>query len=841
MAKSYQSMNIADATQPAASLLDSYQSAPSAYDEVFNPARELRPHWQKIIGSLEKLNPNDLSARRDTASRVLRDNGVTYNIYRDGQGLDRPWALDLMPLIVPPEDWHFVESGLKQRTRLLNSILADIYGPQTLLKDGSLPPALLFANPAFLRPCHGIIPSHGIFLFMHGVDLGRSPDGRWWALSDRTQAPSGAGYTLQNRMVLSHVMPDEFRDCRVERLAGFFEVARNTLRSLAPGPNGQPSVVLLTPGPYNETYFEHVYLARYLGFPLVQGADLTVRDRRVYLKTLEGLQQVDVILRRADDTFCDPLELRSDSFLGAAGLVDAARAGNVAICNAFGSGVVETAALASFLPGLCRRLLGEQLILPSVATWWCGRPEGFEHVKSNLEKLVIRRAFQRGEVRFGGAMTPRERALLLAEMENAPYDFVGQEVLPLSAAPALEGTQLAARRVVLRAYVCAASEGFTVMPGGLTRFSGAADDLVVSMQHGGSSKDTWVTTSGPVSQLTLLLPNTEIVRLERSAAEVPSRVADNLYWLGRYMERLEDTVRLLRGVLSRLAEVGSEETSDLTGLVRLLAHLDLFPPKFRERHTLAGVEREVYSLIFHPHRLGAVREVRERLSSLAFALRDRFSADTWRILSKLQVDTRPRAGRIPISEGLELLTVLIFDIAAFSGMAMENMTRGHGWRFLDLGRRLERAANITTLVEAGLTVEAGGWNALEPVLEIADSVMTYRRRYFAQPQWPTALDLLLADESNPRSLAFQIAALADHVVNLPRPTVTPGSTTPETQRVRALRVSLAAAECPALVAAQMSGRNAGLRELLAGSVTELRGLSDSISHQYFAHAAVQAS
>ncbi|HWD19331.1 MAG TPA: circularly permuted type 2 ATP-grasp protein [Verrucomicrobiae bacterium] len=832
-------MNLADATPTNAPLVASYRPAAGAYDEMLGEDRSLRPQWQKLVGALEKLSPHDLSARRDTAFRVLRDHGVTYNVYHDGQGQDRPWALDLMPLIIPPEEWPGIEAGLTQRTRLFNAILADIYGPQTLLRDGALPPALLYANPAFLRPCHGIAPARNLFLFFHGVDLGRSPDGQWWVLSDRTQAPSGAGYTLQNRMVLSHVMPDEFRDCRVERLAGFFEIARNTLRSLAPRPSGQPSVVLLTPGPYNETYFEHVYLARYLGFPLVQGADLTVRDRRVFLKTLEGLQQVDVILRRADDTFCDPLELRADSFLGTPGLLDAARAGNVAIANALGAGVVETPALTSFLPGICRRLLGEELKLPSVATWWCGQPHGEKFVQENIHRLVVRRAFSRGDVRFGGAMTERERAYLRAEMASAPFDFVGQEVLPLSAAPALEGSRLAPRRVVLRAYVCATSDGFTVMPGGLTRFSGGPDDLVVSMQHGGSSKDTWVTTSGPVSQLTLLLPNTEIVRLERSAVEVPSRVADNLFWLGRYTERLEDTVRLLRSVLSRLAEVGAEETPDLTALVRLLAHLDLFPPKFRDRHTLAAVEREVYALIYQPHRLGAVREVRERLSSIAFALRDRFSADSWRIVSKLQDDTRPRPGRIPISEGLELLNTLIFDLAAFAGMEMENMTRGHGWRFLDIGRRLERATNMTTLVEGALTVEAGGWSALEPVLEIADSVMTYRRRYFAQPQWPTALDLLLADETNPRSLAFQICALSDHVANLPRETG--GASARETQQAQTLRALLSKADFPSMVAGQMAGRGAELSEFLARIVTELRVLSDSINQQYFSHAAAQAS
>src|ERR1700677_798112 len=369
---------------------------------------------------------------------------------------------------------------------------------------------------------------------------------------------------------------------------------------------------------------------------------------------------------------------------------------------------------------------------PSVATWWCGQSRERQYVNEHLNELVIRRAFTRAELIFGARLTERERIQLQADMQRAPFDYVGQELLNLSSAPVFEGPDLAARRIVLRAYVAASGHGFMAMPGGLTRFFGSPEDLVVSMEHGGSSKDTWVLASEPVTQLSLPLPHYDIIRLERSAAEVPSRVADNLFWLGRYAERLEDTVRLLRSVLVRLAEVGAEETPDLKALVRLLANLDLFPARFRERHSLPAVEREVYALIYQPHRLGAVREVRERLGSIAFALRDRFSADTWRILNKLQVDARPRPGRLPISEGLELLNLLLFDLAAFAGMEMENMTRGHGWRFLDIGRRLERAANIATLLQAALTVEAGGSDALEPVLEIADSVMTYRRRYYAQ-------------------------------------------------------------------------------------------------------------
>jgi uncharacterized alpha-E superfamily protein len=378
------------------------------------------------------------------------------------------------------------------------------------------------------------------------------------------------------------------------------------------------------------------------------------------------------------------------------------------------------------------------------------------------------------------------------------------------------------------------------MPGGLARFSTAPERLVVSMQSGGGSKDTWVISDGPVSQLTLLLPNTHIVRLERTATELPSRVADNLFWLGRYAERLEDLVRVLRCLLVRLSgEAGVEETPELMALIQLLVNLELFPAKFRERHTLAGVEREAYSLIYQTHRLGALREVLGRLNNIAFALRDRFSADTWRILNKLLVDARPRPGKIPISEALGLLNTLVVDLAAFSGMEMENMTRGHGWRFLEIGRRLERAANIITLVPGGLAVEANGLNPLEPILEIADSSMTYRRHYFALPQWPPALDLLLTDEGNPRALAFQINALADHTANLPRESGRIRGT--ESRNIDALRGLLHGANWPKLVEIQLGGRELAVNALLARIAVELRGLSDAINQQYFSHATTQVS
>jgi uncharacterized alpha-E superfamily protein len=626
-------------------------------------------------------------------------------------------------------------------------------------------------------------------------------------------------------------------------LAAFFQSARDTLRGLSPTGRDNPSVVLLTPGPYNETYSEQVFLARYLGFALVEGGDLTVRDNRVWLKTLEGLRPVDVILRRVDDTFCDPLELRHDSSLGVPGLVEATRAGNVTVANALGSGAVEMPALMAFLPGLCRHLLGEELKLPSIATWWCGQNPAFDYVQQHLPDLVIRPAFApvRSEPISGAGLTDPQREALLESIRRAPFDFVAQEQVTLSTAPVWNHGGLEARPVVLRAFVCATASGFAVMPGGLTRFSHAADQTAVSMQQGGASKDTWVLTDGPVSQVTLLKPTPHVIRLERSAIEVTSRVGDNLFWLGRYSERLEDLVRVLRCLLIRLTgESGTEETPEVGALVKLLVHLDLFPHKFKDGYRLAGVEREIYLLIYQTHRLGTVREVAGRLRNLAFVLRDRFSVDTWSILGRVQVSARPRPGRAEAGEALALLNALVADLAALSGMEMENMTRGHGWRLLDLGRRLERSINVVTLLQAAVGLKRQGLAALEAVLEITDSVMTYRRRYFAEPQWAGVLDLLLADESNPRSLAFQVAALAEHASHLPREAAPISFEVPAAQ-ISGLRDMLAQSDWSALAESSAEALEVSATALLERCGSSLRAVSDSITHLYFSHAETRVS
>jgi len=822
-------------TGPNAKIFSDYRAAAGIYDESMEEAGVPRSHWLDFFGLFEKLGREELAVRWDNGRKIIGEHGVTYNVYGDPQGMDRPWELDMVPLLIPPEEWCRIEAGLTQRSRLFNLILSDIYGPQRLLRDGLLPPAMVFSNQGFLRACHGLKVPLGVYLHLHAADMARSPDGQWWVLGDRTQAPSGSGYALENRIVLSRILPDEFRESQVQRLASFFRHQRDALRSLAPGGDENPNVVLLTPGPYNETYFEHAYLARYLGFTLVEGGDLTVRDRRVFLKTLEGLQAVDVILRRVDDSFCDPLELRSDSFLGVPGLVEAARAGNVSIANALGCGIVESAAFLAFLPRLCRQLLGEELKMPSVATWWCGQAREQQYVIEHLDNIVIKPAFatQTRQPVFGGRLSKSEKAAMIEAIRARPCEFVGQERVDLSTAPVWMNNKLEPRRVSLRAYVTAHAGGFSVMPGGLTRVSTAAGDPVVSMQSGGGSKDTWILSDGPVSTVSLLTPSGQPVSIARASAELPSRIADNLYWLGRYVERLEDRMRVLRCVISRMTdEAATENTAELVSLLKVLAGLEMIPTKFTGRVPIRELEQEIVGLVYNPQKLGSVRELGLRIRNIISIVRDRFSTDTWRILNQLQTDSRTRPGRIPLANSLALINTLIVDLAAFSGMEMENMTRGHGWRFLDFGRRLERGVNLLNAIKSALHPEIKNPTVLDPLLEIADSSMTYRRRYLAQAQWASVLDLLILDKGNPRALAFQLATLTEHAANLPRYEAQ-SATLAEQKRIAELSHVMEAGDLVRMAAAHVAGNSAPLMDWLTVLSNGLGSLSSDLTHHYF--------
>jgi uncharacterized circularly permuted ATP-grasp superfamily protein/uncharacterized alpha-E superfamily protein len=738
----------------------------STYNEFAPDGVTPRPYWSAFIASLQDLGPDELVRRWERAERRIRENGVTYNVYTDPKGVNRPLAIDPIPLLIPPEEWRVIEAGIIQRAQLLDLLLYDIYGPRQLIRNGDLPAALLYANPAFLRPLTGLAVPQRCHLHLLGVDLARSPDGRWWVLADRTQSPSGTGYALQNRMIVADVLPEAFRTANVRRLASFFRSQREVLLGLAHCDH--PRAVLLTPGPYNETYFEHSFLARYLGFTLAEGSDLTVRDRRVYLKTVEGLQPVHVILRRVDDSFCDPLELRGDSFLGVAGLVDAVNAGNVVVANALGSGVIETAAIMPFLPGLARKLLGEPLKLPSVATWWCGQDYALDWVLNHLDSVVVKPAFPlRGmEPIFGAGLSSGEKQRISEQIRSRPYEYVAQEQVALSTAPVWDQGRLYPRSLVLRTFVLNTSSGWIAMPGGLVRVSDA-EGQVVSMQRGGRSKDAWVLWDGPVDTFSMLRPRNQQVQLQHAPADLPSRTADHLFWLGRYAERSESIARLLRCLMSRVRRANYTELDCLFRLHGCCDSPHSTLPKDRQA-TARDLEDELVSLMSDVERTDSLAFNLSELHRVGGNVRERLSADMSRLVVALAESARTESYMLFV-EYSAVLNGCLELLSAFSGMERENITRGPGWLFLSLGRRLERAIyGVRQLRELTSGLDEKSWPLLEYLLEVADSSMTYRSRYFTTLQPIAVLDVLMADETNPRSLIFQMTHLADLHKKLPR-------------------------------------------------------------------------
>lgn len=714
--------------------------------------------------------------REEAGQRLIQNNGITYNVYADPQGNERPWLMDLVPLVIASDEWAHIERAVRQRATLLNTILSDLYGEQRLLRDRQLPPELVLANPAFLRPCRGIRPPSGVFLQNYAVDLARAPNGAWWVITDRAQAPSGLGYALENRVVSARTLPSLLDDCRVRPLGRFFDKTFETLLNLAPAPVSEPRVVVLTSGPHNETYFEHAYLSRHWGVPLVGGDDLTVRDSRVYLKTLAGLNPVDVIVRRMDDDFCDPLELRGESLLGVPGLVQAARAGNVYVANALGSGLVETPAMMAFLPTLCQHLLGEPLMLPSVATWWCGQDGPRRHVLGDLERLVIKRTFglagRRAE--FPASMSPEDRQELARRIEARPDHFVAQEQVDLSTTPVLTHRGLEPRHAMVRVLAAWDGAAYSVMPGGLTRVATGRQSLVVSMQLGGGSKDTWVVGRTEISPSEKrLAPRPASAD---SSTELSSRMADNLFWLGRHTERLDSMARLIRALLPGLSgDSGARRAAELQTIVHLLDGLELLPREFR--HSPLGqqwwrLQDLLGRMVFdfdRPEGIGwNVRQIRR----LSREVKERLSQDTWRVLQQLEhgFSSAPNANpeRRFVAAAAQLDDVVIM-IAAFAGLLSENPTRGHGWRFLEIGRRVERALQMTDLLRVGVAAAPFPDDAyLEVLLQVADSSTTYRSRYLTSIRTRFVLELLLADETYPRSVAYQLHALVDQINGLPR-------------------------------------------------------------------------
>ena len=765
-------------------LRGSARAETGSFDELRQPDGSLRGPWRRFFDCYEG-DAAELDRRTALVAQQIHDDGITHNVYSEHGTAARPWSLELLPFMIDRESWHRIERGVAQRARLFDAMLRDAYGAQRLLRDGLLPPALVFGHPGFLRPLIGVVPPHGLYLHIAAFDLARDSDGHWWVVSQRTQNPSGLGYVMHNRLIVSRLFPEAFRELGVQHLAAGYRRLLETVEALAVELAGAttPRIALLTPGPYNETYFEHAYLAQYLGLPLVEGSDLTVRDDRLFLKTVLGLEPVHALLRRLDDDFCDPLELRSDSALGVPGLAQAVRAGHVVMANALGSAFLESPAVQGFLPAIGRALLGEELEMPSLPTWWCGERAAWLGVRDALADKVVRPTYQRGGGRATRLDTPAESAKWTARIDADPETYTLQGQLRLSQTPSWRAGRLEPRPAVLRVYAIAGADGrWHVLPGGMTRVAGS-ETASVSMQFGGSSLDTWVMTGGPVDAFSMLPQRLQVDDIVARRRPVASRVGENLFWLGRYTERTEQLVRLARATLG-LIDADVEAPQPVLRAVSELAQLQGLAPRgvpslvqaphLFERAVLAALDADDGSI-------GVGFNLRA-LARAAGGLRDRLSLEQWRLVRTMAEDfsqgVRPAGGgALPgLTPALAALDRLAMQLAALTGTQTDRMTRDHGWRLLTTGRLIERLLDLAQQLRELLATSPDG-PAGEPalasaagvdlLLELTDSAITYHARYQRRADLLALVDLLVVDDTNPRAWAGVLRRLRTELRKLP--------------------------------------------------------------------------
>jgi len=739
-----------------AAYLESYVPDRRRYDELLDERGTVRTHWEALVERLAAVHMRERIRRApELTRRLIAENGVTYSSHADSRGAERPWTLDPVPLVLPPAEWQTIEAGIAQRARVLDRLLADLYGPQQLAAEGVIPAELPFGHPSFVWPCHGIRPLGERWLQLYAADLARAPDGRWWVLADHTQTPSGAGYALENRDILEQLLPEAIRELGVRGIRGFFAELREQLLSHVE-PGASPLGVVLTPGPLDESYFEHAYLARQLGWPLVEGADLTVRDDTVYLKTIAGLRRVHAIFRRVDDEQCDPLELKSGSALGIAALIGALRARRIRVTNVPGTGVLESPAWLGFLPLVAERLLGERLALPAVATWWCGEKPALEFVLENIDRLLIHPTYpnQRFEPVRGRTAAGPTRTELIARLRGRPYAYIAQEPLCGSQSPALRAGRVpgfTARALTLRVYALATKQGFVVMPGGLARMAESSDPA--SRRGGGGSKDLWILPDRALAQgdhpqaepLRDRAPPRDAARLPVRHDDLPSRLVESLYWFGRYAVRCEDKARLLRATLTAHLDSGVFEAA-----VKLCREVGVIAPEEDPWGALRGAQPQ-----------GLAADI-GRLAQCAGQVRGRLSGGCWRAVMQLQRHLQP--GALAREDAHESLDRALLSLAALAGFAFDDVTQDAGGSFLRIGRRLERLQFLAQLLARHLgSMQVTSRGHIEWLLEACESLRAYRLRYAAAPRLAAALDLLIQDATHPRSLAFQRQALVSEL------------------------------------------------------------------------------
>tara|TARA_R110002051_G_scaffold69304_1_gene124609 strand:+ start:36106 stop:38667 length:2562 start_codon:yes stop_codon:yes gene_type:complete len=753
------------------------------HDEMFTPEKGVKQHWNVLFKGLNNLGENGLNSRQKDIDWLLSENGVTYNVYNDPKGLHRPWNLNVVPFLLHHSEWKVVERGLKQRAEILDLVLKDIYGERNLIKNGIIPHEVIYGHRGFLRQCSGINYATEKFLSIYSADISRGTDGRLWVVNDRTEAPSGMGYALENRSTTSRILPEVFSKMNVKRLSGFFNEFNQMLIDASPEKKENPNIVILTPGSHNETYFEHAYLASFLGYPLVQGNDLVVRDGFLWMKSLKGLKQVDVVLRRVDDAYVDPLELREDSHLGVAGLLDVVRRKNVSIINPVGSGVIENPGLIPFMPAVAKYFLNEELILPQIASWWCGQEVEKNYVLNNISNLVIKRIDRtnRESIHFGELLNTEQLENLKVQINERPYRFVAQEKISFSTAPNLTNGVFEPRNMVARAFSIATKEGYSVMPGGLVRVAPDKDTIRVSNQRGGTSKDFWILEDAPSEETKTHHWNPKSSISASGLNDLPSLTAENLYWAGRYVGRTLVNARFIRMVLKQMALLQNVDQKPdsvrLQVLFNALTHLTGTFPGFCEKdeegeYAMENPYKEMLSVILDKQRSGSLAHTITMFSNSYYGIRNLWSSDMWRVFENIQKMWRTFEEDTDrsINKMIKVLNQLITRLIAFMGLIEESIMVQQGLLLYFIGLQLEQSMLTITKCRSLLTIkydEQVEYELLEYLLASHESLNIYRYSYRSYIQIEHVIDLILLDLEYPRSLTFMLNRIQKDISKLP--------------------------------------------------------------------------
>ena len=822
-------------------------------DELFSLNEGVKPYWNELFTAFDAMGVSGLATRQKDIDWLLSENGVTYNVYNDPQGMHRPWNLNVVPFVVHQKEWDQVSLGIKQRAEILNLVLKDVYGEGKLIKEGIIPYEVIYGHRGFLRQCAGMELNTDKYLSIYAADLCRGTDGRLWVVNDRTEAPSGMGYALENRSTINRILPGMFSEMKVKRHSKFFQDLNQMLIDAAPGKRDMPNIVILTPGSLNETYFEHAYMASFFGYPLVQGNDLVVRDGYVWMKSLQGLKQIDVILRRVDDIYTDPLELREDSHLGVAGLLDVVRRKNVSVINPIGSGVIENPGLIPFMPAIAKYFLKEKLILPQIASWWCGQENEKNYVLENLSKLVVKRIDRtnRESIYFGEFLNPEQLDVLTKKIQERPYRFVAQERINFSTAPNFcNNNALEARNIVARAFCTASKNDYSVMQGGLVRVSPDADTIQVSNQRGGTSKDFWVL------QDTRVKPEVNRHWQKKSSVamsglnDLPSLTAENLYWAGRYVGRTLVTARFMRVVMRQMVLVQNKseqpDSEKLRMLFKAVTHLTDTYPGFTEKaedgtNAMDDPMKEMLSLILDKEKIGSLAHTLQMFSNSYYSIRNLWSSDMWRVFKNIQKiwNAFLEGENHSINRILKVLNKLITRLIAFMGLIEESIMVQQGLLLYFIGLQMEQSTLTITKCRALLSIkysEQVEYDLLEYLLTSHESLNIYRYSYRSHIQLEHVLDLILLDIDYSRSLTFMVNRLQKDIARLPNSEIDHQLTKYQKLIFKAFsKLRLAEANKLAKTKSSKDFRRENLEELLIELSELLHKSSQSISNTYFNH------